>query len=281
MTDGNLDIMDMVERMPAFPISVHRVLELTADINADPKELVAIIEHDPVLIMRILKLANSPYFRLSQKITSVNHAVVIIGFNTVKNLALSVAAIGVLRLKTGADFDMEGFLLHSLSTAAIAKLFAKNMRVPTKESFDYFLSGLLHDFGKIVFAHFRPIDFQRALGIARERGVPLYEAEREIFNIDHTRVGSILGEKWNLPSNLLDAMEHHHDRDRTRSLLTDAVSAANQIGKELKYGEGGNPVAERIPDKIAGMFGDDLDGIVGKLGDVKGEIEQTKVFATL
>ena len=112
--------MNMVERMPAFPISVHRVVELTSDINADPKELVAIIEHDPVLLMRILKLANSPYFRLSQKITSVNHAVVIVGFNTVKNMALSIAAIGVLRLKTTAGFDMEGFLLHSLSTATIA-----------------------------------------------------------------------------------------------------------------------------------------------------------------
>ena len=132
----------MVEKMPAFPMSVHRILEITADINADPKELVSIIEHDPVLIMRMLKLANSPYFRLSQKITSVNHAMVIIGFNTVKNMALSIAAIGILRLKISAGFDLEGFLLHSLSTATIAKLFAKNMRVPPKESFDYFLSGL-------------------------------------------------------------------------------------------------------------------------------------------
>jgi HD-like signal output (HDOD) protein len=121
MTDGRLDIINMVERMPAFPISVHRVLEITSDINADPKELVAIIEHDPVLIMRILKLANSPFFRLSQKINSVNHAVIIIGFNTVKNMALSIAAIGVLRLKTVSGFDMEGFLLHSLSTASPGK----------------------------------------------------------------------------------------------------------------------------------------------------------------
>ena len=272
--------MDMVERMPAFPMSVHRVLELTADINADPKELVTIIEHDPVLIMRILKLANSPYFRLSQKITSVNHAVVIVGFNTLKNMALSIAAIGVLRLKTEAGF-MEGFLLHSLSTATIAKLFAKNMRIPTKASFDYFLSGLLHDFGKIVFAHFKPLDFQKALRMAREKGIPLHEAEKEIFNIDHAQVGSILGEKWNLPSNLLDAMKTHHNHDCARPLLTDVVSASNQISKELKIGEGGDPVMEKIPDQITGMFGADVDSIVGKLGDVRGEIEQAMVFATL
>jgi HD-like signal output (HDOD) protein len=281
MTDGRLDIMNMVERMPAFPISVHRVVELTSDINADPKELVAIIEHDPVLLMRILKLANSPYFRLSQKITSVNHAVVIVGFNTVKNMALSIAAIGVLRLKTKSGFDMEGFLLHALSTATIARLFAKNMRVPTKASFDYFVSGLLHDYGKIVFAHFKPLDFQRALIMAREKGIPLHEAEKEIFNIDHAQVGSILGEKWNLPSNLLDVMKTHHSQDCARLLLTDVVSASNQIGKELKIGEGGNPVMEKIPDQIAGMFGADVEGIVGALGDVRGEIEQAMVFATM
>lgn len=281
MTDGRLDIMEMVERMPAFPMSVHRVLELTADINADPKELVAIIEHDPVLIMRILKLANSPYFRLSQKITSVNHAMVIIGFNTVKNMALSIAAIGFLRLKTSEGFDMEGFLLHSLSTATIAKLFAKNMRVPARESFDYFLSGLLHDFGKIVFAHFEPLDFQKALRMAREKGISLHEAEREIFNIDHAQVGSILGEKWHLPSNLIEAMKSHHNLSCARTLLADVVSASNQIGKELKIGEGGDPAMEKIPDRITDLFGADVGGIVGQLGDVSGEIDEAMVFATL
>ena len=271
----------MVEKMPAFPMSVHRILEITADINADPKELVSIIEHDPVLIMRMLKLANSPYFRLSQKITSVNHAMVIIGFNTVKNMALSIAAIGILRLKTVAGFDLEAFLLHSLSTATIAKLFAKNMRVPPKESFDYFLSGLLHDFGKIVFAHFKPLDFQQALRVAQEKGIPLHEAETAIFNIDHAQIGSILGEKWNLPSNLIEAMKDHHHRDCAGALLTDVVSASNQISRELKIGEGGDPAMEKIPDRIAGLFGADASSIVGMLGDVRGEMEQAMVFAAL
>lgn len=273
--------MEMVERMPAFPISVHRVMELAADINTDPKELVAIIEHDPVLIMRILKLANSPYFRLSQRITSVNHAVVIVGFNTVKNMALSIAAIGVLRLKTESGFDMEAFLLHSLSTATIARLFAKSMRIPTKSSFDYFLSGLLHDYGKIVFAHFKPLEFQTALILAREKCIPLHEAEMEIFNIDHAQVGTILGEKWNLPSSLLEVMKTHHNHECTRSLLTDVVSASNQIGKELKIGEGGDPMMEKIPDQIIGMFGANTEAIVATLGDVSGEIEQAMVFATM
>ncbi len=90
------DLLEIVEKMPVFPRSVHRVIELTSDINSDPRDLVEVIEHDPILIMKVIKLVNSSYFGLAQKITYVNHAVVYIGINTVKNLALSAATLGVL-----------------------------------------------------------------------------------------------------------------------------------------------------------------------------------------
>jgi HD-like signal output (HDOD) protein len=96
MNEIRKDLPAMVEKMPAFSQSVHRVIQLASDINSDPKVLVNVIQHDPFLIMRILKLVNSPYFCLAQKIRSINHAVVCIGINMVKNLVLSTAVIGVL-----------------------------------------------------------------------------------------------------------------------------------------------------------------------------------------
>jgi len=275
------EIADMVEKMPAFPRSVHRVLDLASDINSDPKDLVEVIEHDPVMILKILKLVNSAYFGLSQKITSVNHAVVYIGLNTVKNLALSTAAIGTLPRKNEAGFDMDAFLLHSLSTASIAKLFTKKMNIQSKEAFDFFLSGLLHDFGKVVFAHFLPGEFQKALLIAKEKGISLFEAENEIFNIDHTEVGSLLAEKWQLPSNLIEALKSHHCFEGDRLLVTDVVSASNRISKELKIGHSGNDLVEKLPIEIIGRFGNDIDGIVDALGDVKAEIDKALIFINL
>ena len=268
----------MVDRMPAFPRSVHRVMELASDINSDPKELVEVIEHDPVLILKILKVVNSSYFSLAQKITSVNHAVVYIGLNTVKNLALSTATIGVLPNKNKAGFDMDAFLLHSLATATIARLFAGELGVPAKESFDYFVSGLLHDFGKAVFAHFTPHEFQMALTMAKERQIPLYVAENEIFDIDHALIGSLLGEKWQLPSNLVESLKGHHCLEGDRLLLTSVVAAANQVSKWLQIGDGGNPVLEKIPHGIAEHFGEDIGAIVERLGGVRDEIEKAKVF---
>ena len=275
------EIADMVEKMPAFPRSVHRVLDLASDINSDPKELVEIIEHDPVMILKILKLVNSAYFGLSQKITSVNHAVVYIGLNTVKNLALSTAAIGALPKRNEAGFDMDAFLLHSLSTASIAKLFNKKMNIQSKESFDYFLSGLLHDFGKVVFAYFMPVEFQKALLIAKEKEISLFEAESEIFSINHTEVGSLLAERWQLPSNLIEALRSHHCLEGDRLLVTDVVSAANRISKELRIGHSGNNLVEKLPEEITGRFGTDIDGIVGALGNVKAEIDKAMIFINL
>src|ERR1035437_1151040 len=113
MNEIRKDLPAMVEKMPAFTQNVLRVIELTSDINSDPKDLVEVIQCDPILMMRILKLVNSPYFGLAQKISSINHAVVYIGINTVKNLALSTAIIGVLPRTNAAGFDMDGFLRHS------------------------------------------------------------------------------------------------------------------------------------------------------------------------
>ncbi|MBF0505223.1 MAG: HDOD domain-containing protein [Nitrospirae bacterium] len=278
MTYNRQEIIGMVEQMPAFPRSVYRVMELASDINCDPKELVEVIEHDPVLILKILKVVNSPYFSLGQKITSVNHAVVYIGLNTVKNLAMSTATIGALPRKNKAGFDMDAFLLHSLATATIARLFARELGVPVKESFDYFVSGLLHDFGKAVLAHFTPDEFQMALTIAKERQVPLYMAENEIFDIDHSLIGSLLGERWRLPANLVASLKGHHCLEGDRLPLTSVVAAANQVSKWLQIGDSGNPILEKMPDAIAEQFGEDFGTIVERLGGVTDEIEKAKVF---
>ena len=278
MNEIRRDLPEMVDKMPAFSQSVHRVIQLTSDINSDPKLLVEVIQHDPILMMRILKLVNSPYFGLAQKISSVNHAIVYIGINTVKNLALSAAVVGVLPSTNAAGFDLDGFLQHSLSTAIIARILARKSGIQERDVFDFFLSGLLHDFGKIVFAHFLPHEFKKALTMAREEGVHLYEAEQKVFNADHTQIGSLLGEKWHLPLHLVACLRGHHGQDQDDSLLIAAVSAANQISKEFKLGYSGENIIEDIPKKISELLGGDKADIIASLGDVQAEMEKAMVF---
>ncbi|MCK9363694.1 MAG: HDOD domain-containing protein [Syntrophales bacterium] len=251
-------------------------MDLTSDINCPPREVVDVIQRDPVLMMNLLKLVNSSYFGLSQSVTSVNHAVVYIGINTVKNIALLTAALGVLPRKNKAGFNIDDFLLHSLSTAAISKTLAKKVAVPERELSDFFLCGLLHDFGKIVFTNFLPGEYQKTLLVAKEQGLPLYEAEMQVLETDHAQVGSLLAEKWRLPSPVVECIKNHHCRDSRQQLMTDAVFAANQISKKTGTGYSGDNIVQELPDKIYDLLGaEDIENVILSLGDVTATLDKS------
>ncbi|MFK5892431.1 MAG: HDOD domain-containing protein, partial [Pseudomonadota bacterium] len=152
MSDINEKLEKMVDKMPAFPSSVNQILQLTSDINSSPKELIQVIEHDPVLTLKILKLVNSAYFGLSREVTSIKKSVVYIGLNSIKNISISIAAIGVLPSKNLSGYSMSDFLLHSLNTAAVAKLIGKSKGVAETDLGDYFVTSLLHDIGQLALA---------------------------------------------------------------------------------------------------------------------------------
>ena len=151
-----------VEHMPAFPRSVQRVLELTRDINCKPKDMVSVIEKDPVMTMKILKVINSAYYALPQRITSVNQSVIFLGINTIKSLSLSVAAAGMLPPFNTVGFDTQRYLIHSLVTAAVARQLCAAYASEEADPGVCYLAGLLHDFGKVVFAQFMPAQFKKA-----------------------------------------------------------------------------------------------------------------------
>lgn len=273
------DIWDSVEKIPAFSHSVQQIQEMSSDINCDSAQLVKVIEHDPVLVLNILKMVNSPYFGLSKKITSVNHAVLYIGLNTIKNLALSVSILGVMPRKNAAGFDMDAFLMHSLATATITRMLAKKSGIPEREIFDYFLSGLLHDFGKIVLACYLPGEYKETLKIAREETVPLFEVEKQVFGVNHAIIGSLLMEKWQIPGSINKALKHHHNTTDDDSQMRDFIITADQISNELKIGYSGNNVIESIPQKVLVQFGSDLNQIITSLGEIRAEVEKAIIFA--
>ena len=271
----------MVENMPAFPESVHRILDLTADINCSPKEMVGVIEHDPVMTMKLLKLVNSAYYSLPRQVISINHAVVYAGINTIKNLALSIATIGMLPQRNKAGFDMHQFLLHSLATAAIAKKLSQQVDREGLDVTDFFVAGLLHDFGKAVFAEFLPAEFSLALENAHTSDMALHEAEAEIIGADHSIIGSMLGEKWQLHEGLIASMRDHHHAEKPGNALRDCVFAANQLSKLMQCGNGGSQLIEPFPAPVASRFGMELDDLAVSLGDISKELEDAKVFANL
>lgn len=266
-----------VEKMPAFPKSVQKLLELTKNPDCEPKHLVQVIEKDPVMTVKILRVINSAYYNPPSKITSVNHSVVFLGFNTIKNLALSIASIGILPKQNSAGFDIQQYLQHSLTTAGIAKLLGA--RLADTDPMDCYIAGLLHDFGKVVFALFMPDEFNQALTKSSSENISLHTAENQVIGVDHTVVGSMLAEKWQFSQALIECIRNHHSMDAGEGGIWAGVYAANQISKKMSFGDSGNPCIEALPPAVQNYFGGDIDAIIASLGDLSKIAEESRIFA--
>jgi putative nucleotidyltransferase with HDIG domain len=278
-TDLNKRLATAVERMPAFPKSVQRILELSRDINCSPKDLVSVIEKDPVMTMKLLRVLNSAYYSFPRQITSVNQSVVYLGLNTVKNMALSFAALGTLPKNNAAGFDVQSYLLHSLMTAGLARLISQKFHVADADPTDCYLVGLLHDFGKVVFAQFMPVEFRHALERSETEEISLHTAELQVIGIDHSVVGAMLVERWQFPSNVSSLIREHHSGVEGMSGVAICLFIANQIAKYLGYAGAGYPAIEALSPALAERFGGQLPEIIESLGDISKLVDEAQLYA--
>lgn len=280
--DVTKKLMNAVDKMPAFPKSVHQVLKLAADINCSQKELVEVIKKDPVFTLKILRLVNSAYFGLAREVTSINHASVYLGLNTLKNVALGLAAVGAIPKSGVGGLDMGAFWLHSLAVATGTRMLGSMLGVSRDEAADYFAAGLLHDIGKAVFALYLPNEFQQVTVKMKESDTSLAEAEMEIIGATHCDIGAMLADKWNLPKDLYDAISRHHTPEEGEpSQLVDCVFAADQISKKLAFGSAGDFNVSPLPKSIQDRFSLDIDGLISELPTLDSEVEHARVFIKL
>ncbi|TXT36220.1 MAG: metal dependent phosphohydrolase [Comamonadaceae bacterium] len=277
--DLSMRLIAAVDHMPAFPKSVEQILALTRDMSCSPKDLVQVINGDPVVTVKVLRVVNSAYYGLSKQITSVDHAVVFLGFNTIKNLALSMAAIGMLPSSGLSGFDGQRYLMHSMATASIARQLAH--RLHEADANDCFIAGLLHDFGKVVVAQFMPTDFRKSMELSLWQGLPLHRALQEVIGVDHAHVGAMLAEKWRFAPDLVQTIRYQHEPENSDTPMMATVVAANQISKQLGFEFGGWLVIEELADCVANRLGGKLESVRLSLGDLGPMLNEANVFSHL
>lgn len=266
-----------LEKMPAFPDSVQRILAMTRDMQCAPKDLVAVIENDPLMAARVLRVVNAAYYGLGQKLTSIGHAVVYLGLNTIKNIALSVAAIGVLPHFKVGRFDSQAYLTHSLAAAAIARQFA--VRLGHAEPMDAFIAALLHDLGKVVLAlHMEP-ELQRALEYSQWHDVPLHQALRATLGFDHAHIGAELLQRWQFSPAIVHTVRCQCGDPAPDTVLAACVFAANQLSKRHSLGDASTGAELPLPEGARQLLGADLDTLDAQLGDVRTLCAQVQVYA--
>jgi putative nucleotidyltransferase with HDIG domain len=260
-----------VRNLPTLPSVLGKILSTAANPEASAMDLGKHIAGDQSLSATILKVVNSAYYGFYRQITSVTQAIVMLGFMEVRNLALTATAFKTLNA-SNSDFNRQQLWHHALATAIVGERCTKLLGMRTSGSFE---AGLLHDIGKVVLDLIYPDEFQEAAHAAHERECLIFEIEREMFGLDHAEVGAILGEHWNLPPSVVEAIRFHHfpESVAVNPELTQTVAVANFITYGSGLGERSNG---RSPTRPATAF--ELLGITEEIEQkLVAEAEQAKV----
>ena len=278
-------IKNYIMQMPSLPTSVAKVIEFCNNPKTSPVDLDKVISLDPVLMGRVIKLINSAYYGIQNKITSLVRAIIMLGLNTVKNLALSTAVLDRLSDKNSFKaLNMEGFWRHSLCTGVVAKLIAKERKIDSKQLDEYFAAGLLHDIGKIPLNNIVSDDFIRAMTIADSEKIALYLAEKRTFDMDHADVGGMIVEAWRLSGAIADTIRYHHSLElytgENRDIVL-TVAVADNYANKNGIGFSGCLYSEKIPQttwdelRISKEWLHEIDETV------RSEIEKASIFLKL
>lgn len=209
--------------LPDVFIRINRMVE---DPDSSTADIAGAVSQDPSFTVRLLRVANSPFYGFSSTIDTVSKAVAVIGTSQIRNLALATA---VARSFEGLPNDlvsMENFWHHSLYCALVARILARRVKVHRCDAEAVFTAGLLHDIGELVIFNRMPEQAKESLLIVLDSAdeIPVYQAERQVMGFDHSGVGGELARQWNLPPLLEECIAYHHDiRQAQRYPLETAV----------------------------------------------------------
>lgn len=201
-------------QLPTLPVIVEKILVMARDDNSSAKDLAETISRDQAISNKILRLSNSAYYGMMKEIDTIPRAITIIGFNEVISLTIGMSVISAFSKGNGSgkDFNMKGMWIHSLGCAFAAKKTAVKLGIIPADQI--FISGLLHDMGKVIFAIYFPDEYAAASEYTKKSEIDLHKGEKHILGIDHAVLSGMLMERWNFPDTILMPVRYHHSVDQ-------------------------------------------------------------------
>jgi putative nucleotidyltransferase with HDIG domain len=202
--------LDKIKEIPTLPTIVFELNQHLQNPESSIAKVSETIEKDQAMSLKILKLVNSAFYGFQSKVSDVKNAVVLLGFNAVRNAIISVSVINALpKTLLFQDFEMIEFWKHSLAVAVTSKNIAQKAGMDSADN--CFVGGLLHDVGKVIMAQYFKDEFVKVWTRMQKEFLPFYDAEQKELAVDHTKIGAYLAERWKLPRGLNDAIRWHHD----------------------------------------------------------------------
>ncbi len=271
--------LDTIPDIPTLPTIVIKVNKMLQDHDTSIKNLSKVIEKDQGMVAKILRLVNSTFYGFRSRITNIPHAVIILGFNTIRNAVVSVSIIKAFSGKeTFEGFTITEFWKHSIGVAVTSRYLAEQTRLDSPD--DCFVSGLLHDIGKVVLSQYFTEFFGGVWKSVKEDGLSFYEAEQNMTPVNHAQIGGHLAKKWQFPTSLIDTITHHHGIRKSVSNLNQLiiVHTANNIVNSYKVDSGITPVFSAIDPEAKRIMFHQLESISDWFPSIASEIESACEF---
>jgi len=225
------ELIDGTVNIPTIPTVLTEITEIVASPDGSAKEAAKVIEKDPAIATRALRLVNSSFYGLKNPVANINLACSMLGLKVIKNLVVQASVLQTFADGEPSDFDADSLWDHSFKTAVACRLLAEQANVVQNLSpEDAYTSGLIHDIGKLVLIDAQADRFREALQLSRAAKAPLAHAEGEIFGFNHAQVGGLLANRWKLPPNVQAAVMYHHTpaenaEDWARGFLVNAANS--------------------------------------------------------
>ena len=229
-------VLRNIYNLPPIPNAIKEALEILDQPSLNSHNLSKIISKDLGLVTKILTIANSPLYGLQRKVTTIDFAILVLGYSELKNIISVLAIVEAFKNKTDQYLNQKEFWLHSYLTGTASKRLAEDLDFPN--SGEAFIGGFLHDFGFSIMHRFFHAEFIEVYNLVNQKGISFMQAETEILGINHQEIGHYLTEKWNFPESLCEAILFHHSPNESKDskLLASIIHFADYMTKKLELG---------------------------------------------
>lgn len=247
------DVLRRIDNLPSLPTVV---MELLASMNQEDVNIDALaqkIAQDQALTAKTLRLANSSFYGMANQVTTIQEAIAILGFRTVRSLAATAALIATFAGGTHAHFSAAPFWRHAIAAAVCARELASQLNINPEYAYT---AGLLHDIGRLVLVtQFQP-NYEATMTHRAQHDCHLLDAEQAVLGLDHAQVGYVLMRHWKFPEAMQQAVASHHaPLIEGAQALSMIVLAADAIAHALDFSMDEDDLVPPVPTGLWKQLG--------------------------
>jgi putative nucleotidyltransferase with HDIG domain len=264
-------IIKDIKSLPTLPGLISKLGALTEDNKVSALEIARLVSMDQVLSAKVLRLVNSAFYGFSRRVSTVSNALILLGVNVVKSLAISSSIFEIM------EKNVVGLWEHSMGVAVAANIISRELKLPEPEETS--TAALLHDIGKVIVKINLEEDYSLLTFRIKEKELTMVEAERELFDTDHAEIGEWIAQTWLLPEKLIEPIACHHNVEKSavQRTKTAVVHIADILIKASAFGYSGDDIVPQIQPAAWNKLGITepvLEEIIEKVEDKLVEVKQ-------